>query len=81
MLTGDNARTTAAIAGSLGLAAKAVLLPASKLAEIGALMAHGGIRQGGRRHQPRAIATGRLSVDKDFRSFLKQFALCNLAQE
>lgn len=56
MLTGDNARTTAAIAGSLGLAAKAVLLPASKLAEIGALMAHGGIRQGGRRHQPRANA-------------------------
>src|SRR5690606_25825163 len=43
MLTGDNARTAAAIAGNLGLEAKAELLPDAKLAEIGALRAHGGI--------------------------------------
>ena len=43
MLTGDNARTAAAIAGGLGLEAKAELLPDAKLAEIGALKAHGGI--------------------------------------
>lgn len=43
MLTGDNARTAAAIASGLGLEAKAELLPDAKLAEIGALRAHGGI--------------------------------------
>ncbi|TYR33458.1 cadmium-translocating P-type ATPase [Mesorhizobium microcysteis] len=43
MLTGDNARTADAIAGGLGLEAKAELLPDAKLAEIGALRAHGGI--------------------------------------
>ncbi len=43
MLTGDNARTAAAIAGGLGLEAKAELLPDAKLAAIGALKAHGGI--------------------------------------
>jgi Zn2+/Cd2+-exporting ATPase len=37
MLTGDNARTAAAIAGSLGLRFKAQLLPEQKLAEIAAL--------------------------------------------
>ena len=37
MLTGDNARTGAAIAGALGLAVKAELLPADKLHEIAAL--------------------------------------------
>ncbi|PHK93373.1 heavy metal translocating P-type ATPase [Pseudoroseomonas rhizosphaerae] len=39
MLTGDNPRTAAAIAASLGLEAKAGLLPADKLREIGALKA------------------------------------------
>ena len=34
MLTGDNRRTAAAIADSLGLEAKAELLPDAKLAEI-----------------------------------------------
>ncbi|MDI3470348.1 MAG: P-type ATPase [Pseudolabrys sp.] len=43
MLTGDNKRTAAAIAGTLGLDAKAELLPDAKLAEIGALKEHGGI--------------------------------------
>lgn len=43
MLTGDNRRTAAAIADSLGLEAKAELLPDAKLAEIGALKAYGGI--------------------------------------
>lgn len=39
MLTGDNARTGAAIAGGLGLDVKAELLPEDKLREIGALRA------------------------------------------
>ncbi len=43
MLTGDNPRTAAAIAGGLGLEAKAGLLPADKLAEIGRLRARGGV--------------------------------------
>ncbi|ORE97038.1 heavy metal translocating P-type ATPase [Aurantimonas sp. 22II-16-19i] len=43
MLTGDNRRTAAAIADSLGLEAKAELLPDAKLAEIGTLKAQGGI--------------------------------------
>ena len=43
MLTGDNRRTAAAIADSLGLEAKAELLPDAKLAEIGVLKAQGGI--------------------------------------
>jgi Cd2+/Zn2+-exporting ATPase len=43
MLTGDNARTAAAIAGALGLEAKAELLPDAKLSEIRALKARGGI--------------------------------------
>ncbi len=43
MLTGDNVRTAAAIAGALGLEAKAELLPEAKLSEIGALKARGGI--------------------------------------
>ncbi|MFC4169696.1 heavy metal translocating P-type ATPase [Teichococcus aestuarii] len=41
MLTGDNARTAAAIAGPLGLTAKAGLLPDDKLREIAALRAAG----------------------------------------
>jgi Cd2+/Zn2+-exporting ATPase len=41
MLTGDNARTGAAIAAGLGLTAKAELLPADKLREIAALKAEG----------------------------------------
>lgn len=41
MLTGDNARTGAAIAASLGLAVKAELLPDDKLREIAALKAAG----------------------------------------
>jgi len=39
MLTGDNPRTGRAIAGALGLAVKASLLPEDKLREIGALKA------------------------------------------
>lgn len=41
MLTGDNPRTGAAIANSLGLDVKASLLPDDKLREIGALKAQG----------------------------------------
>jgi Zn2+/Cd2+-exporting ATPase len=41
MLTGDNARTANAIAGDLGLEARAELLPADKLAAIRALQAVG----------------------------------------
>ena len=41
MLTGDNARTGAAIGASLGLAVKAELLPEDKLREIAALRAQG----------------------------------------
>ncbi|EHM01312.1 cadmium-exporting ATPase [Acetobacteraceae bacterium AT-5844] len=41
MLTGDNPRTGAAIANSLGLEVKASLLPDDKLREIGALKARG----------------------------------------
>ncbi|TPG59855.1 cadmium-translocating P-type ATPase [Roseomonas nepalensis] len=41
MLTGDNARTGAAIAKALGLEAKAELLPADKLREIAALRSAG----------------------------------------
>jgi Cd2+/Zn2+-exporting ATPase len=41
MLTGDNPRTGAAIAGALGLEVKAGLLPADKLREIGALKERG----------------------------------------
>ncbi|WP_404406156.1 heavy metal translocating P-type ATPase [Pelagibacterium halotolerans] len=43
MLTGDNRCTADAIAGSLGLEAKADLLPDAKLSAIGELRAHGGI--------------------------------------
>ena len=43
MLTGDNPRTGAAIAGALGLSVKAGLLPADKLREIGALRAEGAV--------------------------------------
>ncbi|WP_025030035.1 heavy metal translocating P-type ATPase, partial [Nitratireductor aquibiodomus] len=43
MLTGDNRRTADAIAGSLGLEARAELLPDAKLSEIAALREHGGI--------------------------------------
>src|SRR5690606_20034697 len=41
MLTGDNPRTGAAIAGALGLEVKAGLLPADKLRDIAALKARG----------------------------------------
>lgn len=41
MLTGDNARTAAAIAGTLGLEARAGLLPDEKLAAIAAYKAEG----------------------------------------
>ena len=41
MLTGDNARTGRAIAGALGLAVKAELLPADKLREIALLKGQG----------------------------------------
>jgi Cd2+/Zn2+-exporting ATPase len=43
MLTGDNARTGAAIAGGLGLDVKAELLPEDKLREIGALRSAGSV--------------------------------------
>jgi len=43
MLTGDNPRTGAAIAGALGLSVKAGLLPGDKLREIGALRAEGAV--------------------------------------
>ena len=43
MLTGDNARTGAAIAGNLGLDVKAELLPEDKLREIAALRAQGAV--------------------------------------
>lgn len=43
MLTGDNPRTAAAIAGALGLEAKAGLLPADKLREIAALREAGAV--------------------------------------
>lgn len=43
MLTGDNARTANAIAGQLGLEARAELLPDAKLAEIGKLKGAGPI--------------------------------------
>jgi Cd2+/Zn2+-exporting ATPase len=43
MLTGDNRRTADAIAGGLGLEARAELLPHDKLSEIAALREHGGI--------------------------------------
>jgi Cd2+/Zn2+-exporting ATPase len=43
MLTGDNARTGAAIAGGLGLEVKAELLPEDKLREIGALRSSGSV--------------------------------------
>ncbi len=43
MLTGDNARTAHAIAGQLGLEARAELLPDAKLVEIGKLKATGPI--------------------------------------
>ncbi|MBR0649949.1 cadmium-translocating P-type ATPase [Roseomonas terrae] len=43
MLTGDNARTAAAIAGGLGLDAKAELLPDDKLRAIGALREDGDV--------------------------------------
>jgi Cd2+/Zn2+-exporting ATPase len=43
MLTGDNARTGAAIAGGLGLDVKAELLPEDKLREIGALRSSGSV--------------------------------------
>ena len=41
MLTGDNPRTAAAVAATLGLEAKAGLLPADKLREIAALKQQG----------------------------------------
>ncbi|MEQ8397314.1 HAD-IC family P-type ATPase, partial [Thalassobaculum sp.] len=41
--TGDNRRAAAAIAGGLGLEAKAELLPDAKLAEIAELRRHGGV--------------------------------------
>ncbi len=43
MLTGDNRRTGEAVAGALGLAARAELLPQDKLAEIEQLRADGGV--------------------------------------
>jgi len=43
MLTGDNPRTAAAIAGALGMDFKAQLTPAQKLAEIDALKRSGGV--------------------------------------
>ncbi len=43
MLTGDNARTGAAIAASLGMAVKAELLPDDKLREIAALRSAGAV--------------------------------------
>lgn len=43
MLTGDNPRTAAAIAGALGMRFKAQLKPAQKLAEIDALKKSGGV--------------------------------------
>jgi Cd2+/Zn2+-exporting ATPase len=43
MLTGDNARTGAAIASGLGLEVKAQLLPDDKLREIGALRGQGSV--------------------------------------
>ena len=43
MLTGDNARTGAAIAGELGMGVKAELLPDDKLREIAALRAQGAV--------------------------------------
>ncbi len=43
MLTGDNARTGAAIAASIGLEARAELLPDDKLREIGRLMQDGAV--------------------------------------
>ena len=43
MLTGDNPRTAAAIAGALGMGFKAQLTPAQKLAEIDALKRSGGV--------------------------------------
>ena len=43
MLTGDNARTAAAIAGTLGITAKSELMPDAKLDEIGNLRKAGGV--------------------------------------
>ncbi|HCO56103.1 MAG TPA: heavy metal translocating P-type ATPase, partial [Pelagibacterium sp.] len=43
MLTGDNSRTAAAIAGTLGITAKSELMPDAKLDEIGNLRKAGGV--------------------------------------
>jgi Cd2+/Zn2+-exporting ATPase len=43
MLTGDNRRTAAAVAGALGIAVEAELLPDDKLAAIGRLKAQGSV--------------------------------------
>ena len=43
MLTGDNARTAAAIAGGLGIQYRAELMPEDKVTEIRALAASGGV--------------------------------------
>src|SRR3546814_19693538 len=48
MLTGDNARTATAIAGGLGLEAKAGLLPDGKLTESAGLRRRGGRSEEGR---------------------------------
>ncbi len=63
MLTGDNPRTAAAIAGGLGLEAKAGLLPADKLAEVAAIKARGPVAMvGDGINDAPALATASIGV-------------------
>ena len=64
MLTGDNARTAAAIADPLGLEARAELLPDAKLRCHRLISSLGADRDGRRRHQRCASARGGVRRDR-----------------
>ena len=63
MLTGDNARTAAAIAGSLGMEHRAELMPDDKVAEVRAMAEAGGVmRVGDGINDAPALATASVGV-------------------